>query len=175
MNFAFEKGAEIDFLGGYVGYSNQPGCSNAHVFNYAGKPWLTQYWVRRVQETTFGAATTDRGYSGGDEDQGQMGAVSALMSIGLFSLQGTCAQRPAYEITSPIFDKITIHLNPTYYTGKTFEIKTYDNSRENCYIQNVQFNGQARNSLQIEHEELAKGGVLEIWLGDQPEKEKIHL
>ena len=175
LNFAFEKGAEIDFLGGYVGYSNQPGSSNAHVFNYAGKPWLTQYWVRRVQEQTYGAATTDRGYSGGDEDQGQMGGLSALMSIGLFSLQGTCAQRPAYEITSPIFDKVTIHLNPAYYKGKTFEIKTYNNSKENCYIQRAMFNGQPHRNLQINHSDLAKGGVLELWMGNQPAHEPLIL
>jgi predicted alpha-1,2-mannosidase len=173
LNYSFEKGVENNFTGSYVNYSNQPGCSSAHVFNFAGKPWLTQYWVRKVQELTFGAATTDRGYGGGDEDQGQMGGVSALMSIGLFSLQGTCAQRPAYEITSPIFDKITIHLNPAYYEGKTFEIKSYNNSRENCYIQRAMLNGQPYKSIQMYHDDFAKGGLLELWLGDQHNEEAL--
>jgi putative alpha-1,2-mannosidase len=87
-------------------------------------------------------------------------------------VEGTCAQRPAYEITSPIFDKITIHLNPAYYKGKTFEIKTYNNSKENCYIRRMQFNGQPHNSLQIEHADFAKGGLLEIWLGENYEFEE---
>jgi len=168
LNYAFEKGAETDFKGSYVNYSNQPGCSNAHVFNFAGKPWLSQYWVRRVQEVTYSHTTSGRGYGGADEDQGQMGGISALMAIGLFSVQGTCTQKPAYELTSPIFDKLTIHLNPTYYTGETFEIKTYNNSKENCFIQNAMLNGQPHRSIKIEHAELAKGGLLELWLGDQP-------
>ncbi len=103
LNYAFEQAAPQDFVfgygQGYVSYANQPGCSNAHVFSWGGKPWLTQYWVRRVNEQAYGAITPDRGYGGHDEDQGQMGGVSALMSIGLFSTRGTAAARPVYEIT----------------------------------------------------------------------------
>ena len=175
LNFAFEEGAKNDFKGGYVNYSNQPACSNAHVFNVAGKPWLSQYWVRKVYEVTYSHITTDRGYGGADEDQGQMGGVSAMMSLGLFNIQGTCAQNPAYEITSPIFDKITIHLNPAYYEGKTFEIKTHNNSKENCYIQRAKFNGLPYRNLQIGHADLAKGGVLELWLDKQPAEEAFIL
>lgn len=98
LNYAFEQAAPQDFVfgygQGYVSYANQPGCSNAHVFSWGGKPWLTQYWVRRVNEQAYGAITPDRGYGGHDEDQGQMGGVSALMSIGLFSTRGTAAAAP---------------------------------------------------------------------------------
>ena len=90
LNYAFEQAADDDFVygysGGYISYANQPGVSNAHVFSWAGKPWLTQYWVRRVRAQAYGAVTPDRGYGGHDEDQGQMGGISALMAIGLFSL-----------------------------------------------------------------------------------------
>ena len=116
LNFAFEKATPSDFVfaynDGYVSYANQPGCSNAHVFNYAGKPWLSQYWVRKVKEQAYGGTTPDLGYGGHDEDQGQMGGTSALMALGLFSLQGNTSATPVYEITSPIFDKITIELDP---------------------------------------------------------------
>jgi len=174
LNFAFEKAAPQDFVfaynDGYVSYANQPGLSNAHVFNYAGKPWLTQYWVRRVKEQAYGGVTPDLGYGGHDEDQGQMGALSALMSIGLFSLQGTASAIPVYEITSPIFDKVTIKLDSHYYKGNQFEIVTYNNSKENCYIQKAQLNGKALNSFWFTHEQFAAGGKLEIWLGAQPNK-----
>ena len=85
LNYAFEQAAPQDFVfgygQGYVSYANQPGCSNAHVFSWGGKPWLTQYWVRRVNEQAYGGTTPDRGYGGHDEDQGQMGGVSALPRI----------------------------------------------------------------------------------------------
>lgn len=61
LNYAFEQAAPQDFVfgygQGYVSYANQPGCSNAHVFSWGGKPWLTQYWVRRVNEQAYGGTT----------------------------------------------------------------------------------------------------------------------
>lgn len=174
LNFAFEKAAPQDFVfgygGGYVSYANQPGCSNAHVFNYAGKPWLSQYWVRRVDEQAYGAITPDKGYGGHDEDQGQMGGVSALMSVGLFSLTGTASLNPVYDITSPVFDEITISLENKYYRGDKFVIKTYDNSDENCYIQKASLNGKPLNQFWFYHSDFIKGGLLELWLGSEPNK-----
>ena len=155
---------------GYLSYANQPGCSNAHVFNYAGKPWLTQYWVRRVKEQAYGGTTPELGYGGHDEDQGQMGGVSTLMAIGLFSLKGNVDAQPVYDITSPIFDEVIIELDPKYYSGKTFIIKTYNNSKENMYIQSAKLNGKDHKKFWFSHETFAKGGTLEIYLGPEPNK-----
>ena len=169
LNFAFEQAKDQDFLfgysSGYVSYANQPGCSNAHVFNYAGRPDLTQYWVRRVNEQAYGAVTPDKGYGGHDEDQGQMSGVSALTSIGLFSLNGNCSISPVYDITSPVFDEIVIKLNNDYYPGKEFVIKTHNNSRANCYIQRATLNGKDHNQFFFSHADFSKGGILELWLG----------
>jgi predicted alpha-1,2-mannosidase len=174
LNYSFEKAEPSHFVfaynDGYVSYANQPGCSNAHVFNYAGKPWLSQYWVRKVNEQAYGGTTPDKGYGGHDEDQGQMGGVSALMSMGLFSLKGTTATDPIYEITSPVFDEVKIDLNKNYYPGKTFTIKTYNNSQENCYIQKAVLNGMPLEQCWFYHEQFASGGMLELWMGNKPNK-----
>ena len=174
LNHAFEMAAPQDFVfdynDGYVSYANQPGVSNAHVFSHAGKPWLTQYWVRRVKEQAYGGITPDLGYGGHDEDQGQMGGLSALIAIGLFSLQGNASATPIYEITSPIFDTVVIKLDPRYYNGKEFTIFTHNNSKENDYIQRVKLNGKELNNFWFLHEEFTKGGSLEIWLGKQPNR-----
>lgn len=174
LNEAFEYGKEDDFVysysDGHISYANQPGCSNAHVFSYGKAPWLTQYWVRRVKEQAYGGITPDLGYGGHDEDQGQMGGVSALMAIGLFNIQGTESLTPFYEITSPVFDKVTIKLDKKYYKGDTFTIKTYNNSEENCYIQKAELNGEALDNFWFLHEEFAAGGELKIWLGREPNK-----
>jgi len=151
-----------------VSYANQPGCSNAHVFNHAGKPWLSQYWVRRVNEQAYGAITPDKGYGGHDEDQGQMGGVSALMSMGLFSLKGTSSSEPMYDVTSPVFDTVTITLDPAYYPGKEFKIITHNNSEENCYIRKMTLNGNELGSPRFSHADYLRGGELEIWLGPEP-------
>ena len=172
LNHAFEEAAPTDFVfaygGGYVSYANQPGCSNAHVFNHAGKPWLSQYWVRRVNEQAYGGVTPDTGYGGHDEDQGQMGGVSALMSIGLFSLRGTTSEDPVYEITSPVFDEIVISLDTDYYPGSRFTIRTYDNSAKNFYIQKAKLNGRPLDKCWFHHKDFARGGLLELWLGPAP-------
>lgn len=169
LNYAFEKAKDQDFVfgygAGYVSYANQPGCSNAHVFNYAGRPDLTQYWVRRVNEQAYGGVTPDKGYGGHDEDQGQMGGVSALTAIGLFSLNGNTSINPTYDITSPVFDEVVIKLNKDYYKGNEFIIKTHHNAKENCYIQRASLNGKAHQQFSFSHQDFAKGGVLELWLG----------
>ncbi|MFD2835412.1 GH92 family glycosyl hydrolase [Gramella sp. AN32] len=175
LNHAFEMAKDDDFVfgysEGYLSYANQPGCSNAHVFNYANKPWLTQYWVRKVKEQAYGGVTPDLGYGGHDEDQGQMGGVSALMAIGIFNLKGNVDQNPVYDITSPIFDKIIIELDPKYYEGKEFTIKTHNNSKNNMYIQKAFLNGKEHNQFWFSHDTFQKGGELDIYLGPEPNKE----
>ncbi len=174
VDFAFNQAEKDDFVfgygNGYVSYANQPGCSNAHVFNYTGKPWLSQYWVRKVNEQAYGDITPDAGYGGHDEDQGQMGGVSALMSIGIFSLRGNTSIDPVYEITSPVFDRIVIHLDENYYSGETFEIMANNNSTENQYIQSATLDGRELKGPWVFHRELADGGKLVIELGPEPNK-----
>ncbi len=175
LNYAFEKSESSDFVfgynDGYVSYANQPGCSNAHVFSYGGKPWLTQYWVRKVQKQAYSGTTPDLGYGGHDEDQGQMGGVSSLMAIGLFNIMGNESQDPVYDITSPVFDEVIIHLDNNYYPGKQFVIKANSNSEKNCYIQRAELNGSPQNNFWFRHSDFIKGGQLELWMGDKPNKE----
>ncbi len=175
LNHAFERSVDSDFVygysRGYVSYANQPGCSNAHVFSHVGQPWLTQYWVRRVSQQAYGGTNPMLGYGGHDEDQGQMGGVSALMKIGLFSLQGTSSRDPVYEVTSPEFDEITIQLDPRYYQGGgQFRIVTHGNTPGNIYIQRARLNGKPLDAFWFPHRDFAKGGLLEIWLGAEPNK-----
>ncbi|HKJ86157.1 MAG TPA: GH92 family glycosyl hydrolase, partial [Spirochaetia bacterium] len=61
----------------YVDYGNQPSLFIAYLFTYAGAPWLTQKWVRRIMKVLKSDITPYGGY-GGDEDQGQMGALNVL-------------------------------------------------------------------------------------------------
>ena len=126
--------------------------------------------MNTINEKAYGGTTPDKGYGGHDEDQGQMGGVSALMSIGLFSLKGTTSTNPVYEITSTVFDEVRIKLDSNYYSGKTFTIKTYNNSTENCYIQKAELNGEPLTQFWFKHDDFAKGGILELWLGPEPNK-----
>ena len=176
LNSQFERTEKFGFVGnakdaaesGWIDYGNQPSTGLAHMFNRAGAPWLSQMWVRKVKEA-FGDITPYGGYHG-DEDQGQMGALGTLMAIGLFETDGGAAATPRYEITSPVFDKITIHLDEKYYPGKTFVIETKNNSTQNMYIQKVKLNDKEWDHYWFLHEDFAKGGKLEILLGSEPNK-----
>lgn len=177
LNKQFELATPTNFITAHgshaenwVDYENQPSLHMAHLFSHAGAPWLTQYWVRRIKKDVFGDITPYGGYNG-DEDQGQMGALGVLMAIGLFDVQGGASVDPQYEITSPIFDRITIQLDNNYYPGKEFVIQTKNNSAENVYIQSVKLNGEPLKTFYFPHSEFVKGGVLEIELGAKPNKD----
>lgn len=172
LNEGFEDSAAENFTGSYgtraVNFGNETGHCNAHVFNYFSHPWLSQYWVRQVSTKTFGGTDPDHGYGGHDEDQGKTGAISALMKIGLYSVRGSASREPVYEITTPEFDEITIHLDPTYYPGSEFKIRCHNQHPKNVYIQKALLNGVALEKCWFTHDELTRGGTLELWLGPQP-------
>ena len=90
--------------------------------------------------------------------------------MGLFSLRGTAALNPVYEITSPVFDEVVITLDNNYYSGETFVIGAYNNSDDNKYIQKAKLNGRPLNRFWFDHPDFSKGGTLELWLGSEPNK-----
>lgn len=172
----FEKASKRRFIAehgnhaiSWVDYENQPSTGMAHVFTHIGQPWRSQYWVREVQKQTFSDITPDGGYNG-DEDQGQMGALSALMAIGLFDMNGGASIKPRFDITAPLFDKVTIKLNSDYHPGGEFVITTKNNAPENVYIQSATLNGEPWTSCQLPHDLFVKGGTLELELGPKPNK-----
>jgi putative alpha-1,2-mannosidase len=62
-------------------------------------------------------------------------------------------------------------LNPAYSNGKEFKIKVHNNSEANCYIQKATLNNNPLHQLQFTHDDYARGGLLEIWLGSEPIRE----
>lgn len=153
----------------FLNYGNQPSMQVGFVFNYAGKPWLTQYWTREVTERIYSHLDPQNGYNG-DEDQGFMGSLSVLLKMGLFQMRGGAAIDPIYEIGSPIFDKITIKLNKDYYLADEFVIETNNNSSENRYIQSATLDGKTWNKSWFFHKDLVDGGKLMLNMGDEPNK-----
>ena len=175
LNEGFEISAEYNFSppgdrfsAAYINHGNQPNMQAAYLFNYSGKPWLTQKWSRAVMDQYYGI-TPMHGWPG-DEDQGQGGAWFVMSAIGLFQMNGGGSVKPFYEIGSPLFDKITIRLDPEYYPGKEFIIETVNNSKENKYIQSATLNGKKLNKPWFYHSELVNGGKLVLKMGNKPNK-----
>ncbi|MEP7144012.1 MAG: GH92 family glycosyl hydrolase [Ferruginibacter sp.] len=173
LNDGFEKSVDANFNATgdrmedyYINHGNQPNMQAAYLFNYSGKPWLTQKWVREIQNRYYGSDPYNAWL--GDEDEGQMGAWYVMSAIGLFETDGGASVKPFYEIGSPLFTNITIHLDPKYYPGKTFMIEAKNASDKNKYIQSASFNGKMLNKPWFYHDELVKGGKLLLIMGDKP-------
>lgn len=167
----FGGGQQIDAFSGLktlYNHGNQPDLHMSWLFNFSGKPWLTQKWVRAICNEFYGTEGI-HGYGyGQDEDQGQLGAWYVMASIGLFDVKGLTDANPAFQLASPLFDKVTIQLNPDYYAGKEFTIITKNNTSANTYLQSVQLNGKAFDQLAIPLETVANGGEMIMELGAQP-------
>lgn len=147
---------------------NQQSMHFAYLFNYAGAPWYTQKWARSILSRYYGC-----GYANaylGDEDQGQMSAWAVMTSIGLFQMDGGCKVDPEYEIASPIFQEVKIHLGHRYGRGGTFIIKARNASKKNIYVQKATLNGVELNSFKFPASELLGGGELLLEMGPEPNR-----
>jgi predicted alpha-1,2-mannosidase len=153
----------------WINYSNQPNSEAAFIFNHAGAPWLTQYWSRMVVDSAYSKLSPFYGYNG-DEDQGQMGTLAVLMKIGLFQMTGGCEEDPVYELGSPIFDKVTITLNPSYFRAKALVIETKGNSSTSVYIQKTMLNNKTLDSFYFKQSDINKGARLTLYMGPEPVK-----
>ncbi|MEN8201647.1 MAG: GH92 family glycosyl hydrolase [Bacteroidota bacterium] len=147
----------------YYNHANEPVHHVPFLFNEAGLPHLTQKWTRAICKGAY-STSESFGYVG-NEDEGQMSAWYVLASIGIHPI---CPGDNRYQITSPVFSKIEISMNPDYYDGTSFSIIAHDNSDENMYIQSMKLNGQFLNRNWIFHDEISKGGKLELFMGPEP-------
>ena len=167
----FSGGQQVDAFAGLqtlYNHGNQPCLHISWLFNEAGRPSLTQHWVRAILNEFYG---TDgiHGYGyGQDEDQGQLGAWYVMASLGLFDIKGLTATDPTMGIARPLFDKVTIQLSDRYYTGKEFIIETRGNEPENDYVEAIQLDGQRWTDTHIPFSKIVQGGRLEMELGTQP-------
>ncbi len=152
-------------------HGNQPCLHDAWLFNYSGKPWLTQKWTRKICDEFYGIEPL-HGYGiGQDEDQGQLGAWYVMVSMGLFDVQGHTSSRPSFQFGSPLFEKIIIQLDPKYYKGDRLVIKTKNQSQNNPYIQSVTWNGKPIKNNWIYRDMMMEGGTLTFIMGSEPNKE----
>lgn len=152
-----------DFLwNNYYNHANEPVHHVPFLFNEIGLPHLTQKWTRTICEKAYGSDVLGLV---GNEDVGQMSAWYVLASMGLHPI---CPGDTKYQITSPVFNKIEIALDPQYYSGKKFTIEAKNNTKDNVYIQSIRLNGKELNRYWISHEEIINGGVLEMTMGAEP-------
>ena len=149
-------------------HGNQPSLHIPWLFNFSGKPYLTQKWTRLICDEFYGT-DGEHGYGyGQDEDQGQLGSWYVLAAMGLFDVQGGACSEPTYQLGSPEFDEITVHLSKFNAKGGKFRIITKGNSADAIYVQNATFNGKPLDRCWLYRDEVFNGGELVLQMGTEP-------
>lgn len=158
----FEHTPENMMWNDYYNHANEPVHHVPFLFNRVGAPWLTQKWTRLICNNAY---KNEVNGLVGNEDVGQMSAWYILASIGFHPI---APGNTRYELTSPVFDRITIGLDKKYASGKTFTVIARNNSAQNIYIQGATLNGKLYNKCYISHSDIIKGGMLELEMGSKP-------
>ena len=139
--------------------ANEPDIHYPYLFTYfKGEEWHTQKEVARLRKTYYKNAPD--GIPGNDD----CGTLSAWIVYSMMGMYPVCPGNMDYALTSTVFDRITIQLDPEFYPGKTLEIITHRNSPEEIYINEVKRNGKVLNKLFLNHADITKGGKIEFKL-----------
>jgi len=155
--------------------ANEPSLHIPYLYNYGGQPWKTQKRIRTLLESWF---RNDLMGVPGDEDGGGLSAFVVFSAMGFYPVTPAS---PVYNIGSPLFRNIKIHLS----NGKIFEIEAINCSVENKYIISATLNDKPLDRPWFTHDEISQGGKLRLQMGDKatrwgaeappPSAEKIEI
>ena len=142
--------------GSYYWHGNEPDIHAPYLFNDAGRPDLTQKWVRWVLDNKYGT-----GYDGldGNDDGATLSAWYIFSAMGFYPIAGT----DIYQLGTPLFREVEVDMN-----GKILRIEAENYAPENLYVHEVRLNDTILNRNWIKHSEIAEGGVLSFEMTGTP-------
>jgi predicted alpha-1,2-mannosidase len=146
------------FEQGHYWHGNEPNHQIAYLYAYAGQPWKTQKWVRKIISEEY---DTGMGGLSGNEDGGQMSAWLAFSMIGMYPV---APGMPEYVLGSPVFSEVVLNTGK----GKKFVIEAKNVSEQALYIQSATLNGKPFARTYLTHDELVNGGRLVLQMGSEP-------
>lgn len=146
-------------IGNYV-HGNEPSHHVAYLYNYTGAAWKTQERVRMILDKMYQARVDGLG---GNDDCGQMSAWYLFSAMGFYPLAPGSL---TYDIGSPLVKSANISLE----NGRTFAIKTQNQSVKNVYVSKVLLNGKLLVGNQLDHNDILAGGTLEYIMSAKPKK-----
>ncbi|GJM62556.1 GH92 family glycosyl hydrolase [Persicobacter diffluens] len=154
------EGGSPDITGliGQYAQGNEPGHHTIYLYNYVGQPWKTAEMARRISSEMFNDQVNGMP---GNEDVGQMSAWYVFNALGFYPVNPVAGD---YVLGSPTVDQAEIQVPG----NKTFKVIAKNNSEKNIYIQSVKLEGKDYPYSFIRHEDIMKGGTLELQMGDTP-------
>lgn len=148
-------------IGQYVG-GNEQSCHIGYLYDYAGAPSKTQYWVRRAMSQIYSDAPSGEP---GNIDCGQMAAWYVFSAMGIYPVNPVSG---IYVLGSPNVAKAVVHLDKDKYQGHAFTVIADNNSVDNIYVQSVTLNDKPLTRDWITRDELIAGGTLHFVMGPKP-------
>ncbi len=145
--------------GPYYWHGNEPDIHAAYLFNEAGRPDLTQKWVRWILDNKY-----DTSYKGldGNDDGATLSAWYIFSSLGFYPMAGS----DVYQIGAPLFKEAVVKMGEH---KLLIEADNYD--PENRYVQKIWLNDTLLDRRWIRHSEIANGGVLRFEMMASPENQ----
>jgi predicted alpha-1,2-mannosidase len=134
--------------GGYYWHGNEPGIPAVYLFNSAGRPDLTQKWVRWLLETKY---ADDYVGLDGNDDGGTLSGWYVFSALGFYPIAGTTR----YELGAPLFETAEIDLGES-----VLKVVAENYAPDNIYVESVTLNGVPLEHWSIDHSQIAQGGEL---------------
>jgi len=152
---------DISGMVGQDAQGDEPSNHIPYLYTFAGAPWKTQQWVRKV------AALYNNTPAGvpGNDDCGQTSSWFVFASLGFYPVNEATG---VYVIGSPLVSRASLR-NPA--AGTTFTIVAENNSARNMYIQRAELNGKELTRSWFTHADIVAGGELRFTMGSSPNKE----
>jgi predicted alpha-1,2-mannosidase len=158
MKLSGREQADITGLIGQYAHGNEPSHHMAYLYNFTNAPFKAQVYVDKILNELYHNAPDGLA---GNEDCGQMSSWFVLSSIGFYPIAPGSTK---YQIGRPLFDQVSLNLE----NGNQIAVIALNNSSLNKYIQSVKWNNEPLVKLEIDHNELIKGGMLVFEMGPSP-------
>jgi predicted alpha-1,2-mannosidase len=151
----FAEKLQSVFDNGYFDVTNEPDIIYPHLFSQIkGEEWRTQKIVRDLLAKHF---TNTTGGIPGNDDTGTLSTWALLNMIGFYP---HCPGKPEYTVTAPVFDKVTIHLDPQFYKKDKLVIETNRKNADEYKIKSLTINGKEIKKFILSHDELVNAGIV---------------
>jgi predicted alpha-1,2-mannosidase len=164
---AFIERLDAFFADGHFEVSNEPSFHVPYLYNYAGAPERTQEIVRETLRNDFAA---DAGGLPGNDDAGATSAWYAFAAVGLYPVAPGDGQ---YQLSTPLFSRITLHLDPLVYDGGTFVVEADGVGDEQPYLLSASLDGVPIDGTALTHAQITAGGTLTLEVGPEPSSRPV--
>ncbi len=147
--------------------ANEPDIAYPYLFTYFPKEaWRTQRLTRELLSKLYHNTT---GGIPGNDDTGAMSAWAIYTMLGFYP---DCPGSTSYALTTPTFDRVTIHLDKKYYSQPTLVIEKkaapQGGSEKGAYFRSFELGNKLyKNVYRLDHKAMTEGGKLTFFTEDK--------